>query len=436
MSTALDEAQAKMDAMQVSLKSLLDEGKGAGTEFRYDNIKTVTDGPAEMKKRASALEEAGKQRDALKVVDDAEAALKRLGTVDPRERPPLGDPNTPVRAFKTLGEEVADWEYFKKFDKNVHTPDLILAMSLKALFSKPADVATATSGYGPDSPRTPLVVDFAYRPIQLLDRIRQLPITLETWKYMEWTTRTEGHGTAAKYDVAEAAVYTDVGFAAQEKTVDVIKKGVFIEATEEQFADQIGVQDYIGTAMPFILSQAIDYDLINRASVAGKPVGLLNKTGIGTWAKAADEPVLNALLQGIREVRVTGRARPDMILMHPTDYYREMGRTDLIGRYIISNPLTAMTEFRPWGVLAMECEALPPGTAVVGDFGMYAMIRDRQDVRTRFAPSFSTDNTGLSTGDAGYNTMRPTGKVMIYSDVRLAWGWLRAKAFCTVTGLE
>ena len=440
MSVALKQAQEKLTARQVALKALLDEGRAGGTEFSYENIKSIQDPAAEMRKLTTELEAAGKERDDLKVADDADAHLKRLGEVDPAERPAIGDGNTPENgAIKSLGQHFIEWDGFKKFDPNTPSGELAVKMSLKALFSKPSNVATATSGYGPDSPRTPLMIDYAKRPIQLLDRIRQVPIDLETWKYMEWTTRTEPHlaTTPAGFgDVVEGGIYVDVGFGAQERTVDVIKKGVFLEATEEQFADVPGVEDYISMSMPNVLAQAIDYDLINRAAVTGKPSGLLNRAGIGDIAKADDEAVLNLILRGCEYVEVTGRAMPDLVLMNPRDYYREMGRQDTTGRYIIANPLTAKTEFRPWGIMAIQCDALPAGTAIIGDFGMYSMIRDRQDVRTRYAPSFATIQTGLSAGDSGHNTMRPTGKVMVYSDVRLAWGWLRSAAFCKLTGLE
>jgi len=363
--------------------------------------------------------------DEMKSLEDADAKLKELEKIDESTRVPVGQPgDDKPRAEKSLGQEFVESDIFKHFNPNSPSEELVLEKSLKALFQ-------TTAGFAPDSPRTDIVIPIVRRPVQLLDNIRQVPIALETFKYMEQTTRSVA-GT--RLAVAEGAVYNEATFVYTERSVNVVKKGVYIEATEEQFADVPMIENMLAQDLPMLIGEAIDDHLVNGPSSSTDPEGLLNVSGTSTNAKGDDEAVLNALLGGIEEVEFTGRANADMILMHTRDYYREMGRQDLNGRYIITDPNTAMTEFRPWGVLARKVDVLPAGTSVVGDFGMYAVIRDRQDVRTRTAPSW---NIAIPAGQTASNaTTKPTGRVLIYTDVRLAWAWLRKAAFCKVTGLS
>ena len=432
METALKEATEKLKAKQSAVKALLEEGRTGGESFSYDNIKSVENPVDALRLANSELEEAGADRDKLKVVHDADETMKRLGLVDSRERPL----NTGPGGAKSLGKRFTEWEGYtgRKGLSNgaeMEMPDL----TMKALFDKPP-AAGDGEGWEPYSPRLDLVVGFAHRPVQLLDRIRQIPIALETARYMEQTVRDPvgGGDGAAIADTVEGAVYTDTGFEWQERSKDVHKKGVYLEATEEQFADVPGVEDMIAMQMPTMLAEAVDHDLVNRAgNAAGSANGLLSahfggsNVTINGIARASDQAVLNAILEGIEYVEHTGRANADLVLMNTRDYYRELGRQDTDGRYIISNPNSGMVEFRPWGIMAVKVDSLPAGTCVVGDFGMYAQIRDRQDVRVRWAPAFSTPSGG--------GTYRPTGKLLIYCDIRCTFLWTRKAAFTSVTGL-
>lgn len=427
-STALTEAIELVKTKRDELKSILDLARRS-EDGQYDLEQVKSDkfpNPADDIKRIQReLDDASKKRDAQKTVEDADAQLKELEKVDESSRLPVGDPTGkgPV-ATKSLGQEFMESDIFKNLDLKQPSGEYVSDKTLKALFQ-------TTAGFAPDSPRTDLVVPIVRRPIQLLDNIRQVPIALETFKYMEQTARSV---VGTRLGVAEGAVYNEATFAYTERTVDIVKKGVYVEATEEQFDDVPMIENLLAQDLPVLIGEAIDEHLVNGPSHATEPEGLLNVSGTSTNAKEDDEAVMNALLGGIEEVEFTGRANADMVLMNTRDYYREMGRQDLNGRYIITDPNTAMTEFRPWGVRARKVDALPAGTAVVGDFGMYAIIRDRRDVRTRTSPAWSIAIP--SGGNASTATTKPTGRVLIYTDVRLSWAWLRKAAFCKVTGLE
>ncbi len=425
-STQLLEAIEDVKVKRGALKDLLDSATNDDGNLDFELLLKSGKSVDDVHQAEQAMTEAAKRRDDIKSIEDSAAKLKELEEIDESTRVPVGNVGDQPKAEKSLGQEWIESDIWKNWNPKVPSEELALEKSLKALFQ-------TTAGFAPDSPRSDIVIPIVRRPVQLLDNIRQVPIALEIFKYMEQTTRSV---TGTRLNVAEGAVYNESTFVYEERSVNVIKKGVFLEATEEQFADVPMIENMLAQDLPMLIGEAIDDSLVNapvRANAGDNdPEGLLNVAGTNEHEKGDDEAVLNSLLKGIEEVEFTGRANADMMLLHTRDYYREMGRQDLNGRYIVTDPQTAMTEFRPWGVLARKVDVLPAGTAVVGDFGMYALIRDRQDVRTRTSPAWAVNVTaGAST-----QTTRPTGRVLIYTDVRLAWAWLRKAAFTKVTNLS
>ena len=421
-STALKELQneikTKTEALQTAIKPAEgEEPKDAET------IKSMT---AELK----VLH--GKRKGMAETMK-AQEFLTWMGEVDPDDKPALStqDPRKSEDAFKSIGELFTERNEFKNYQFGGLLPDLALHRSLSDIRRGKVDskmmvqeamktLFQTSAGFAPESIRLPTIVGAIHRPIQLLDRVRQVPTTQEQVKWMEQTTRTVPPSSGA---TAEGGQYQEVAIAFTERTADIVKKTANLPATEEQLADVPFVQDIVTSQLPAMLGEQIDSDIVNGSGAANHMIGVTSLSNRLTRTKAADENLYTTIALAMGDVWVSGRATPDMILIHTLDYLEMMLEQTREGNYLFG--MLGQMGQSPWGPQVVQCDFLTRGTYIVGDFGMYHVLRDRQDFRTRVAPRWATQAA------AGHTD--PTGMVNIYSDVRAQNTYLRPQAFCHVT---
>ncbi len=119
------------------------------------------------------------------------------------------------------------------------------------------------------------------------------------------------------------------------------------------------------------------------------------------------------------KVRVTGRANPNAVVLHPNDWEAIRLTRTADGIYILGNPAEAgpMTLF---GLPVAVGDVITENTGLVGDFANFCMIFERRGIRLM----------------AGYSgTQFAEGKQLLRADMRVAFVVFRAAAFCTVTGI-
>ena len=349
--------------------------------------------------------------------------LDFLGEVDPADRLPTEteeERQNDETAGKSIGEIFVESDSFKNYNYGSIMPDLKVARSIDEMRNGPATkiarmeaafktLFTTTAGLAPDSPRGPEVVGAIHRPVQLLDRLRQVPTTLETIKWMEQTTRTP----ASNPNTAEGANYKEVTIAYTERTADIIKKTEFLPVTEEQLADVPFVQDLVSAQLPSMLGESIDSDIINGAGGSGNMEGLESFSTRQTNSKAADESAYAAIVRGMGDVQVSGRATPSLVLMHTLDWYEMILEQGATGNYIFG--LLAQQGQSPWGIPVVQCDFLSRGQYIVGDFDRYMMLRDRQDVRTRIAPQYGVSSNHTVPTGTGHDLLGRAGTVPVAS---------------------
>jgi HK97 family phage major capsid protein len=140
--------------------------------------------------------------------------------------------------------------------------------------------------------------------------------------------------------------------------------------------------------------------------------------GIGT--SGAQAIVAGSGVEGATKVRVTGRAFPNIVVLHPNDWEEVRLTRTTDGIYILGNPSDEGPE-RIWSMRAIQSDNQTQNTAVVGDFANYAQIRVRRGVEVEKTNSHST--------------FFIEGKQAVRASVRMCTVWRRAAAFCTVTGI-
>lgn len=322
--------------------------------------------------------------------------------------------------FKTIGTELTGSNEFKDWIasgehraggvKSFHIdayPSELKVPQTKTLFE-------TTAGWAPESIRLTDFTAAVTRPIQVIDVVPSSPTSFELIKYMEETTRT--HAAAEK---AEGVAFPEATFAFTEQSQAVEKVSTSIPVTDEQLEDIPQVEGYLTERLTFGLRQRADTQVVTGDGVAPNLLGVLNKGGIQTQALGAD-PVLDAFYKAIDLVRVTGRAEPTHIVIHPTNWQPIRLLRTADGIYIYGSPMDAGV-LRMWGLPVIVGDVITLGTGLVASFTpIHCSIFEKKGIDIQI----------------GYiNAQFTEGKRTIRADTRMAFVWRRATEFCTVTGI-
>lgn len=417
----LVELNDKLKAKQDELAKVFDEATVPGTsDLDFSRVKVLGEGlttTAKLEKVRSMnneLDAIGKERDAFAVLEQAKANLEQSrlknGTGGPIHQPnPDPSKSGEQRQVKTLGEFFVESQAYKDYKASGGNGISKAAMydaEMKTLMSNSA-------GWAPESLRSDRVVPIATRPIQIIDAIPQETTSYAAIKYMEETTFTNNAAEAA-----EGAAYAENAFALTERSVTVEKIAVFLPVSDEQLEDEPRVRSFIDNRLMFSIRQKLDSQIVQGSGSTPSILGILNKSGIQTQALGTD-PVPDAIRKAMTKVRVTGRAVPNLVLLHPNDWQDIRLLRTADGHYIWGNPSEAGIE-RIWGVMVVEADSLTENTGIVGDFLNFSALVTKRGIDLQ----------------VGYiNDDFQKGRKSIRADMRVATVWYRAAAFATVTGI-
>jgi HK97 family phage major capsid protein len=407
---ALSELEGQIKQRQDVLGSIFAE---AGEDIDLAKVKSVAGDThakaAEIRKLNDELSDLSKQADELRAVKAAadRARSPRTAGVSAESGSEPGDSVKGYdRPFKTIGDLFVESKAYRNRSGGVG-PEAHLDLEVKTLFQ-------TTAGWEPETTRTGRVVDFATRPVQVTDLIPQSTTSQAAVVYMEETTFTN-----AAAERAEGIAYPEAALALTERSNTVRKIAVFLPVTDEQLEDEPQVRGYINNRLPFMLRQRLDSQILVGDGNAPNLRGLLNVVGIQTEAKGAN-PTPDAVYRGMVKVRVTGRAVPNAVIMHPNDWQDIRLLRTVDGIYIWGNPSDAGVE-RIWGLTVAQSDAITENTALVGDFANYSELAVRRGIDVQVSNSHST--------------FFVEGKQALRADMRAAFVAYRPTAFCTVTGI-
>jgi HK97 family phage major capsid protein len=406
----LVEVREKLDSRQALVGKVLEE---AGEDLDFANVKCLGENLDTQAKvdtfRALNDELADLQRDVL-AIKALEDGRKTFEGVEGIKADPVGLPPQPSArgGEKSIGQRLVESDEYREFMDD-HTKGFAMSfpdVELKTLMS-------TTAGWAPESGRIGRVVDAVTRPIQVLDLIPFGQTDANSIVYMEETLRT--HSAAEKL---EGVTYAESAFELTERSVQVRKITDSIPVTDEQLEDEAQVRSYLDQRLRFGLRQRLDTQTLGGDGVPPNLEGILNVAGIQTQAKGAD-PRFDASHKAMTLVRVTGRAFPDSVVLHPNDWEAIRLTRTADGIYILGNPAVAgpMTLF---GLPVAIGDVITENTGLVGDFGNFCQLFERRGV-------------DVQVGFTG--TQFVEGKQTMRADLRAAFVVFRPAAFCTVTGL-
>ena len=334
--------------------------------------------------------------------------------------------NTP----KTIGESFINTDAYKGYQeagvKGLDSTVKFSPMGYKATLG-----AGLSQNFPPEVLRQPGILESALRdPDAVIGLFDQIETDQNSFAYMEETTFTN-----AAAEQAEEATTAEATLDFTEKTASIRKIGVFLPVTEELLADVNGIQGYVNSRLGTMIKLRLDGQIMDGDGSAPNLDGLLNTSGINSFAYGSYSGELGRLgqiYQAITEIRKDAFVEPDAIIMHPSDWYDIITSvTDVAtttSGAAAKNPLFVVAGGfgdgvapRLWGLPVVTTSAVNAGTQMVGKFGggeaAHLVMRQGLDL----AVSDSHSDFFLK------------GKLAIRATMRVGLVVYRPTAFCKLT---
>jgi HK97 family phage major capsid protein len=327
----------------------------------------------------------------------------------------------PQASVKSLGESVAEvkeikaigaWENYRQ-PFAFELPNFMFQSGMKT-------VMTTAAGYAPANPRTDVVVPFAQRTPRLADLIPVRQTGLRRIDYMEETTALAG--TNAQVSITEGNLKFENALAFTERNTGVETVGTWLPVTTQQLDDVEGIQGVIENRMDMFLRLKEEDLLLNGTGTPPQLIGFQGAaaSSVLTQARGADTNI-DAVFKAIQQIRVTGLAEPDAVVMHPDNFTPIALYKATTGEYGFDVTVDNAGIVRLWGKILIQSPVATAGTALVGAFREFSEIWRKMGM---------TVMVGLNSDDFTKN------KRTILGEFREALTIYRQTAFCKVTGLQ
>ena len=414
MASSLKELRGRLNERREKAAEIL---RQAGPDLDMDNVTSISgDSAAKVEAFRSLQAEINEIRGEMEPLEADERALSDLkaevDTLDQLRPHPGhavsrgGERDVARAASKSLGTLFAESDAIKGRRGRPVEVDLADVDFMATLFE-------TSAGWAPPDVRGPRLVDFATRPVSVVDLFPQSTTTQASIIYMEETTFTN-----AAAEVAEGASKPEAALELTERNEPVRTIAVWLPVTNQQLDDVPQVRGYIDNRLGFMVRQRLDGQLLVGDGTAPNLSGILDRSGLQTEAKGADATP-DAVYKAMTKVRVNAFAEPNAAVFHPNDWQDVRLLRTADGIYIWGNPADAGPE-RIWGLRVAQTTALTENTGLVGDFQQAELVV-RQGVT--FAVSDSHD------------TYFVENKQAIRAEMRAALAVYRPAAFCSVTGI-
>lgn len=395
---------------------------------------TAPDIPAEkvadLRDRMAEMKTLGEQRDALNAVELANAEVKRREDEMKQATNRLSIGTGTVTSNQQTKSLYGHYQDFAKKDSPLrvtagsnqswgfHAEDVDPIEWLASTRGVKTLMTTSSDGYPPEVLRTPGVTLSIQRPVQFLDVLPMRTTTQNGLKFMTETVLTDTADAQT-----EGGAVTDSVFTYAESTGAIRKIGAYITMTEEQIADEPGIQSFIEGRLVFTVRRELDREALVGTGGANI-TGLYNASGISTQAKGSD-PIFDCAYKAMTKVRVDGRTTPELFVLHSTTWQSVRLTRTSDGVYIFGSPLDGDT-MRMWGLPVYLNEELTgtagSGTGLCAGVSEHVTLVMRSGVEVAISDSATTADFMKS-----ILTMRAT--------VRAGLEVRRAKTGCTMTGL-
>ena len=327
------------------------------------------------------------------------------------------DPNPKPRPM-SLADHLLNSPAYKSWSGSPNEMIRCIGMKTSIDDSYKAIMLETGAGFSPQNNRTPVVIYSAQRKPRVADLIPSSNTENQLIRYMLETTFTNAAASTAE---GGSMPFSSLAFTEQSQKVEAV--ATYIAATNQQLKDVSELRSIIDNRLMLMMEQTEEVEILTGSGSSPHLAGLLNVSGINTQAKGGlDRP--DAFLLAMTQIRFNtgsnaGFAEPSGVIVHPTDWTNIRLTKDAIGNYLWGSP-SQPGDAVIWGLPVIETPVITVGTALAGDFRMFAHISRRQEIDIE---------AGWINDDfiKGQNSIRAVS--------RLSLETYRPAAFCTITGL-
>ena len=394
-------------------------------------LKEVFDNPAEDGKYSAEQKNAinALNTELAELVDESQNAKAKAKNEKAMEQAAYAAEEV-NNAPQTIGESFINTDAYKGYQesgaKGLDSTVKFSPMGYKATLG-----AGLSQSFPPEVLRQPGILESALRdPDAVIGLFDQIETDQNSFAYMEETTFTN-----AAAEQAEEATTAEGTLDFTEKTASIRKIGVFLPVTEELLADVQGIQGYVNSRLGTMMKLRLDGQIMDGDGSAPNLGGLLNTSGINSFAYGSysgELARLGQIYQAITEIRKDAFVEPDAIIMHPSDWYdivtsvtdiqtTSSGAAAKNPLFMVAGGFGADVAPRIWGLPVVTTTAVSAGTQMVGRFGggEAAHLVMRQGI-------------DLAVSDS-HSDFFLKGKLAIRATMRVGLVVYRPTAFCKLT---
>lgn len=436
----------RLEAAVASVEKFSDELDAKGADLSAEDLGQLKTRLEEIKDLKAAVEA---DAEAKGTMADAKAFLKQLSGVD--DGAPKGPEFTvdglPMNTQgKTFGELFVASPGYKDFLGRFANRDGVIPNAVKGVQSQPFNIdskalitgASSTSGGAfVVNDRFGGVTDLVgERELTVRDLVTVGQTDSDTVEYVRVTGKTNSAAPVAEATSADAPTQDgttgplilnagggykpESGLALEVVSTTVKTIAHWIPITKRAASDAGQIRTLVDNFLAYGLNEELEDQMVSGSGAGENFTGILN-AGIQTVGSAGTD--LDAIVDAIRAIRVTGRRRPTGLVIHPNDWYSAgfLLAKDSTGNYLVGDPRASVDQLNQlWGLQVVVSEAVTENTALVGDFRQ-AVLWEREGV-----------NVMVSDQHADFFTRN---LLAILAEMRAAFGVLDPQAFCTVTAV-
>jgi HK97 family phage major capsid protein len=273
----------------------------------------------------------------------------------------------------------------------------------------------------------PLTDLIGQRELTVADLVTQGSTTSDTVEYVRVTGKTNNASPVVEASAASGTWGQKPESALALEVVSTTVKTIahWMPITKRAASDAPQVRTLVDNFLRYGLDEELEDQILNGSGSGENFTGILNSSPQTTGSAGTD---IDAIVDAIRKVRVTGRRRPTAVVMHPNDWYstsfllaKTGDGTNSSANYLIGDPRASVDQLNQlWGLRVVVTEAMTENTALVGDFRQAVLWR-REGI-----------SLAMSDSHSDYFTRN---LLAILAEMRAAFGVLDSEAFCTVTSV-
>ncbi len=438
----MSNARTQLEAAVKGLEKFADDLDAAGTTPSAEDLSNIKNRMAEI---SSLKEQVKSEAEMAGNLADAKSFLSSLSPKADEvksakvELTETGMPMNPNG--KTFGEmftaSPAYEDFIGRYSKNGVIPNAVKGVQSSPFQADSKALVTGLSstsaGAFVTNDRYPSTVDLiGQRELSVRDLVTKGSTQSDTVEYVRVTSKTNAAAPVpeatsaanpATYNTPTAAEgykpESALGLEVVSTTVKTIAH--WIPITKRAASDASQVRTLIDNFLRYGLEEELEDQMLSGAGTGENFTGILTTSGIQTVGSAGTD--IDAIVDAIAAVRVTGRRRPNALVINPTDWYSTgfLTAKDTAGNYLIGDPRASIDQLNTlWGLRVVVTEGLAANTALVGDFSQ-AVLWEREGVSLMVSDQHSDFFT--------------RNLLAILAEMRAAFGVLDPQAFCTVTAV-